>query len=159
MCQEFSVNDSAEIEYSEVVQFENKSPEDSFIKLREWFASTFEVPEVDLILNDEENLKFLGKASIEAQAKSFGNWGPAGSITFSLMVQVREGRFKYKLNHVEYTGTANMGYANCDILSNSTCSYLTSRQWKSIKEHAINSFEGISRQIKMALIESDSEDW
>jgi hypothetical protein len=100
----FPLNEAGEIEYTEVVQVDGVSANELYVRAKEWLALTFVSSKSVIQLEDKEAGKIIGKGISEIFASPFSGERTYsyGYIEFTLEIQVKEGRCKYKISNISH---------------------------------------------------------
>lgn len=88
-------------EYSEVVEVTGKSADQLYSKANEWFALTFKSAKDVIQLNDPTEKKIIGKG-IKRIQYLIGRYKTSLDMNFTLMVQFKDGKFKYNIQSTEF---------------------------------------------------------
>ena len=114
------------ITYSEVVTIDSVSKNELYSRAREWFAKTFNSSKSVIQMDDKENGKIIGKASMHVYHKALGSNFPSGYINYTISVYLKDGRYKYEINGFNHIGELIKGgnripdYGPCEKMINTT---------------------------------------
>jgi hypothetical protein len=96
---------TSKITYSEVVFVDSLTNKNElFLRAREWFAKTYKSSMNVIQMEDKENGKIVGKASMQVYHKLGGSNYPSGYINYTIFVYIKDGRYKYEITDFHHTG-------------------------------------------------------
>lgn len=88
-------------EYSEVIEVPEKTADQLYSRANEWFALTFKSAKDVIQLNDPAEKKIIGKG-IKRIQYLIGRYKTSLDMNFTLMVQFKDGRFRYNIQSSEF---------------------------------------------------------
>jgi hypothetical protein len=115
------------ITYTEVVVLDTTLKKDElYSRAREWFAKTYKSANSVIQMDDKEDGKIVGRASIPITYNSIGIIAPGGSISYNISVYVKDGKYKYEFANFQHQGDGNKipSYGSCTKMLNTTDKYL-----------------------------------
>jgi hypothetical protein len=115
------------ITYTEVVVLDTTLKKDElYSRAREWFAKTYKSANSVIQMDDKEDGKIVGRASIPITYNSIGIIAPGGSISYNISVYVKDGKYKYEFANFQHQGDGNKipSYGSCTKMLNTTVKYL-----------------------------------
>ena len=86
--------------YSEVIDIPNKTANQLYSKANEWFALTFNSAKDVIQLQDPVEKKIIGKG-VKQFSYSVGKYAVSMNMHFTLMVQFKDGKYKYDIQSSE----------------------------------------------------------
>lgn len=99
----FPLNEAGEIEYTEVVQVDGVNAKELFVRAKEWLALTFVSSESVIDFEDKEAGKIIGNGILEVYRKrDMGISMDLGINRFMMEIQVKDGRYKYKIYKIKH---------------------------------------------------------
>jgi hypothetical protein len=107
------------ITYTEVVVLDTTLKKDElYSRAREWFAKTYKSANSVIQMDDKEEGKIVGRASIPVNFKG----GSAGSISYSISVYIKNGKYKYEFTNFQHQGDGNKipDFGSCTEMLNTT---------------------------------------
>ena len=106
------------ITYTEVVVLDTTLKKDElYSRSREWFAKTYKSANSVIQMDEKEEGKIVGRASIPVTYKG----SSAGSISYSVSVYIKDGKYKYEFTNFQHQGPGNMqSFGSCTKMLNTT---------------------------------------
>lgn len=117
---------TGKITYTEVVYLDSLSDKNElFSRAREWFAKAYKSSTNVIQMEDKENGKIVGKASLQVYHNAWGMTSEAGYINYTISIYMKDGRYKYEITNFHHTGQYNNGnkipdYGVCENMINTT---------------------------------------
>ena len=163
LSQDFPINEkTGEVSFGKIIQAENVSKSDLYIRANEWFAKTFNSSQSVIQMQDKEAGKIIGKGNITA----YGHYGKneSGIWNFTISFRAKEGRFQYSITDIYHDkGLAVSGSGGNIKNVKPECGkwLLTNKQWNKIKARAYVDFTNISKDFEetMTRVISEDDDW
>ena len=94
------------ITYTEVVKADSNQAE-LYSRAREWFAKAYKSSTNVIQMDDKENGKIIGKALMQVYFHSLGSDHESGYINYTILVYLKDKRYKYEINNFYHTGQYN----------------------------------------------------
>jgi len=177
---------TGKIKFTEVIYVDSATRSTLYTKAREWFVKSFQSSKSVLELEDKEAGKLIGKGNISVITEESVNEneyvkmkglipkklrdqktkGEAGTVSFTIAIYIKEGRFKYEVTGLYHKGnsvTVN-GYTatvpDGGDLSNSTpsCGYgqmMPKIRWTNIRTETFNTIVTLIKNLKTTMIIKD----
>lgn len=164
------VNQEGKIVYEEVVAIEGATKDQLFKQARSWFKTTYKQADQDedvLYLNDSYLGELGANPYMWMEVSGIGNNTSAGAILYDFRVEVKEGRFRYKISNL-YHEAQRSRLGSGGALENKApdCGTLNMQQkyWDEIKIKAHENFKKIVASLKEHMAKSpeagaEDNDW
>jgi len=154
------------ISYEGVINIEEASATDLYVKANEWFAITFNSANNVIQMQDKDAGKLIGKGVIQARLKQYGSLKYSGLWNYTLSINTREGRYKYSLTNINHSGRDGIQYTmpDCGLIENekSDCPlYYSKKKWNQEKERLNTEIKIIVNNLLefMSDINNEDDDW
>lgn len=105
--------------HSEVIEVPGKSADQMYKAAKEWFALTFKSANDVIQLDDPTERKIIGKGVKQVQAL-VGGVPSYLNIHFNLLVQFRDGRYKYNIESTELKSASGHSYTYEELKATAT---------------------------------------
>lgn len=164
------------LEYSEVIQAEGRSAEQIYETLQRWVATSWKFPSLAKRYQ-ADNKEIIVDGIFDFVSKGFSTSAYSGDVTYSLGIQVRDGRLKATMSNFRHTRVRSkvspLGTVYKEELTKGqykegghgdifTTRSVYNGVMKSIREQAEKEWEKIKIGIKGGLVSSvqkEEEDW
>lgn len=95
--------------FSEVVQVDSATKDELYSRAKHWFAAFSADKKATLQLSDKEDGELVGKCTV-AFASSYpsNNASVKGSISYTVSIYCKEGRFKYEITNFNHEGSSGI---------------------------------------------------
>ena len=149
------------IMYTGVVRVDSASADELFSRATLWYSATFKSAKAAMELSDRQSGIITSDPNVNFPAFFTFNNGKrqeTGSVTFTLKIQCKDGRFKYELTDLVHIGPA------CSSMPLERESQLCYRQylWASLKGEADKSANELIQSLSKAMSSrkvADGGDW
>lgn len=93
---QFPLNQYGEVEYTQVIQAPNFDKDQIYSQAREWMAVNFNSAQDVIQMDDREAGKIISKGIVNIPNHTLGH------VNFTLEIHIRDGRFRYSINHIRH---------------------------------------------------------
>lgn len=160
----FPLNDSGEIEYTEVVQVGGIDSKELFVRAKEWLALTFVSSESVIEFEDKEAGKIIGNGNIDAIGIS--QFVDYGIVKFRIEIQVKDNRYKYSFNNIRHKKPYTHSYYTPEVLTEMKAgggiNTMGQKSWDSIRSNAYTDLGTLIESLKAYMTRTSdrsSDDW
>jgi hypothetical protein len=111
------------ITYTEVVVLDTTFKKDELhSRARVWFAKTYKSANSIIQMDDKEEGKIVGRASIPLKYNNMPIITSAGSISYNISVYVKDGKYKYEFADFQHQGDGKKipSFGSCTKMLNTT---------------------------------------
>ena len=95
----------APLAFAEVVQADGVHQDELYMRAKVWFAAAFVDSKQVLEVEDKVEGSLVGKGSIPYEPRALRLMPLRGVIVFTLMIMVKDGRFRYELSNFRHRGS------------------------------------------------------
>jgi len=149
------------ITFTAVVNVDSVSKDELYLRVKEWFAKTYNDSKEVIQMDDKESGKIIGKGSIEVFVHSLG-LKPYGYVKYVITVNVKDSRFKYEISNFIHEWAATNGGGGTLENEKPACGtlYLTKGYWATIKEQVYADTNTIIGSLKKGMLKASAqENW
>lgn len=152
---------TGEIVYTEVVTVENVSSDVLFLRAKEWFVHTFVSAEDVLQLEDKAAGILIGKSNFRVETSFMGGGTGAGRVKFTIEINVKDGKYKYKIQDLIHDGNGEVSSHGDLRLEKPSGGIYTMgmKNWLGIKQQTNTKVLSIISSLKKAMNTSKDNDW
>ncbi len=161
----FPLDENGKITYSEVVDANNITSDELFLRAHTWVANRFKSANNVIQLNDKEAGRLIGKGNLDAGIpKSNSGIIKSGILVFvyfTVDIQVKEGKYKYSFTdlHCISAGTeAVYDLMSSRVIKNAVWQKSLDKDWYEVKLDINNKMEALVDSLKEAMNKS-SDEW
>ena len=127
-----------------------------FVRAHEWFALTFRSANDVIQMADKNAGKLIGKGYVTVPMPNYG------ILSFTLIVECRDGRYKYTVQDVIHRYTDTRKVWGGDILSERSPAVplnLLRSQWRKVRESSELAMNALILDLKNAMKKPVNDDW
>ncbi|MGB3466065.1 MAG: DUF4468 domain-containing protein [Cyclobacteriaceae bacterium] len=129
-----------------------------FIKLSEWFTSTFDTPESLITFSDLGEGKIIGKGSYKMYTKSKIGVTNFYYVSFNIKLEIKEGKYRYTLDNFIFIGDRTARYKKQELHSDKPPAFVSKKIWRGIKNYSAHHIEDIISDMKVS-VNDKNDDW
>ena len=156
---DFPINEkTGRAEYTDVVNVEGNTAEQLYLRAKEWFAVAFKDSRTVLEFDDNITHKLIGNGSFPVIIKELGLTRSGGNVKFTITLQFKDGRYKYKISNLIYHYPKY--YANnypLDVEKNPSIS-IHKKNWIFIQDQAKERIQQLIKSLQNFILTSEESD-
>lgn len=153
---------TGKIRYSDVINVENASSNELYLRAKAWFAHSFNSAQNVIQFDDKESGKIIGKGLFSVRTVTLGSHD-AGNIKFTIEIQVKDGKYKYIITDIWHEPGSSSIVSPGDLtLEKPGGGIMTMgmQNWKGIKSQTDNKINNLIDSLKIAMSKKDDNgDW
>jgi hypothetical protein len=123
-----------------------------------WFTLNFKSSKDVVQLSDENLGEIVGKGSFDVDYNGLGAKN-IGFVSFTIVVSVKDGKYKYKITDFWHDGGASGVNSPGDLLIEKPGWTITKGAWLDVKEQTKSKVSNIIESLKISMSKQTSDNW